>query len=168
MDIAHSCFEHELTRHFELVKQVVWDNFNDHSHLIHKDYKSNCCLKKNSTSVWHCWSYTIAQIFPYFAFAFLLYVLLCTNHALLVRLQALHSNSSNTNNDGGSLLSALTKSTPEVSSTIYCNDLKEVATICFHLPFITLLPYTTLHTIILPILIIIKAKPTMASNLVLV
>ncbi len=46
MDIAHSCFEHELTRHFELVKQVVRDNFNDHSHLIHKDYKSNCCFKK--------------------------------------------------------------------------------------------------------------------------
>jgi hypothetical protein len=94
--------------------------------------------------------------------------LLCTNHALLVRLQALHSNSSNSNNDGGSLLSAPTKSTPlEVSSTVYCNNLKEVATICFHLPFITLLPYTTLHIIILPIFIIIKAKPTMASNLML-
>lgn len=104
-------------------------------------------------------------LLSHFCFMFLL----CTNHALLVRLQALHSNNSNSNNDGGSLLSALTKSTPlEVSSTIYCNDLKEVATICFHLPFIMLLPYTTLHTIILPILIIIKAKPTMASNLVLV
>jgi hypothetical protein len=48
--------------------------------------------------------------------------LLHTIHALLVPLQALHSNSSNSNKDGGSLLSTPTKSIPppEVFSTVYC------------------------------------------------
>jgi hypothetical protein len=42
---------------------------------------------------------------------------------------------------------------PEVSFNGLLQILKEVATICFHLPFIMVLPYTTLHMIILPILI---------------
>ncbi len=43
VDITHNYFGHNLTPcHVELLKQVMWHNFNDHNHLILNDYKSSC------------------------------------------------------------------------------------------------------------------------------
>ncbi len=43
MDITHSCFGHDTTpSHVEFLKQVVWHDSSDHSHLIQYDYKSSC------------------------------------------------------------------------------------------------------------------------------
>jgi hypothetical protein len=43
MNITHSNFGHDMTPcHVELFKQAIRRDFNDHTHLIQYNYKSNC------------------------------------------------------------------------------------------------------------------------------
>jgi len=43
MNITHNGFGHNMTPcHVQLFKQAIWHDFNDHTHLIQYDYKSNC------------------------------------------------------------------------------------------------------------------------------